>query len=169
MTLNNWPLYLILLSTLGPALLANVLFNQNQEQDQANLVMQGKQAGHFLEFPIKIKNSNSFNHQQWHLIKISDDCSSDCQHQVQRLYAILSALGKRRDKADFLLRSAQDFAASSGQEETYRLLNQYSAFIATPQGEIILGYKSNQLDKSLLKDLKHLIKVNPIMAMAKQG
>jgi len=164
MKIKNWPLYLILFSTVGPALLAMVLFQQSQQLDEHSLFAQGKQGGHFLSFPVTIPEQGSFNQQQWHLVKVTESCEQQCQSQVSRLYSILTALGKRRDKADLLLRSQQDFNTSQQQQ-----LAEYSAFIATPDGQIILGYKPNQLDKTLLKDLKHLIKMNPILPQAKQG
>lgn len=168
MTLKNWPLYLILFATLGPAALALILFQHNENLTADSLIDQGKQGGTFLQVPIRIADTSSFNQQQWHLIKVTESCDQDCQQQVSRLYAIQTALGKRRDKADVLIRQPDDFSMDSHSGSADKILEKYSAYIATPGGEIILAYKSGQLDKTLLKDLKHLIKMNPIITLSKQ-
>ena len=168
MTFKNWPLYLILFATLGPAVLALVLFQHNENLTTQSLIDQGKQGGDFLQFPIRIADTSSFNHQQWHLIKVAESCDQDCQQQMSRLYAIHTALGKRRDKADVLIRQPNDFSLDSHSKSAEKILEKYSAFIATPGGEVILAYKSGQLDKTLLKDLTHLIKMNPIITLSKQ-
>lgn len=142
------PLWLICLATLLPLLIAAYLYHQQilHKQD-------GRESGEFLQMPFSV---NTTSPERWQLIYTTDVLSSDRQQQhMKTLSAIHIALGKYSEGV--VLKGMQH-------EELPEL--PYAVYIASPRGDLILGYCKNQIGPPLLKDLKHLLKHNPLPTLA---
>lgn len=154
--MKNAPLIIIALATILPFAFSTGYFFSVKENSFEQLKSQGKNAGSFLPAGTHLQSEFDQQSHQWQLVKlVSNDvpCDNSCAQQVSQLHHIVTALGKRSDKAHILVRQFDEVETS-----TPDVLESYSAFLAAPNGQFILGYKANQIGKPLFKDLKYLAK-----------
>jgi len=163
---NNKVLLLILITTFSPFLIAAILTTDyfSQQLDQ-------KQYGEFLttefflpstETVISNSVSNSSvsntsvpnslmknNSAQWQLVISPAHKNYDAISR--KLNKIKTALGKRADGVNIL---------STETIDSKLLASKHTVYIATPKGQLLLAYRSDQVGKPLFKDLSHLLRSN---------
>ncbi|MFT4763335.1 MAG: hypothetical protein ACI9OH_000421 [Oleispira sp.] len=148
---NNKVLVLILTITFSPFLIAAILTTDyfSQQLDQ-------KQYGEFLtsEFYLpkleaEVSDPISTSAGQWQLVISPAHINYDAISN--KLNKIKTALGKRSDLVNVL--STTDINAKP-------LASENTVYIATPNGQLLLAYRNEQVGKPLLKDLSHLLRSN---------
>lgn len=148
---NNKVLVLILTITFSPFLIAAILTTDyfSQQLDQ-------KQYGEFLtsEFYLpkleaEVSEPISTSAGQWQLVISPAHINYDAISN--KLNKIKTALGKRSDLVNVL--STTDINAKP-------LASENTVYIATPNGQLLLAYRNEQVGKPLFKDLSHLLRSN---------
>jgi hypothetical protein len=148
---NNKVLVLILTITFSPFLIAAILTTDyfSQQLDQ-------KQYGEFLtsEFYLpkldaEVSDPISTSAGQWQLVISPAHINYDAISN--KLNKIKTALGKRSDLVNVL--STTDINAKP-------LASENTVYIATPNGQLLLAYRNEQVGKPLFKDLSHLLRSN---------
>lgn len=158
---NNKVLLLILATTFSPFLIAAILTTDffSQQLDQ-------KQYGEFLttEFFLpstEFVNSNPItnssvpnslmkdNSAQWQLV--ISPAHKNYDSISNKLNKIKTALGKRADLVNVLATETINSKLLASKDTVY---------IATPKGQLLLAYRSDQVGKPLFKDLSHLLRSN---------
>ncbi len=148
---NNKVLVLILTVTFSPFLIAAILTTDyfSQQLDQ-------KQYGKFLtsEFYLpkleaEASDPISASAGQWQLVISPAHKNYDAISN--KLNKIKTALGKRSDLVNVL--STTDINAKP-------LASENTVYIATPNGQLLLAYRNEQVGKPLFKDLSHLLRSN---------
>lgn len=148
---NNKVLVLILTITFSPFLIAAILTTDyfSQQLDQ-------KQYGEFLtsEFYLpkleaEVSEPISTSAGQWQLVISPAHINYDAISN--KLNKIKTALGKRSDLVNVL--STTDINAKP-------LASENTVYIATPNGQLLLAYRNDQVGKPLFKDLSHLLRSN---------
>ena len=148
---NNKVLVLILTITFSPFLIAAILTTDyfSQQLDQ-------KQYGEFLtsEFYLpkleaEVSDPISTSAGQWQLVISPAHINYDAISN--KLNKIKTALGKRSDLVNVL--STTDINAKP-------LASENTVYIATPNGQLLLAYRNDQVGKPLFKDLSHLLRSN---------
>lgn len=148
---NNKVLVLILTITFSPFLIAAILTTDyfSQQLDQ-------KQYGEFLtsEFYLpkleaEVSDPISTSAGQWQLVISPAHINYDAISN--KLNKIKTALGKRSDLVNVL---------STTDINTKPLASENTVYIATPNGQLLLAYRNEQVGKPLFKDLSHLLRSN---------
>jgi hypothetical protein len=129
---NNKTLFLILGMTFSPFLIAALLSSEYFSSQLAQ-----KNNGEFVTTSTYLKNKVSPLH--WHLVIQQDNNSG-----IDKIEKIKTALGKRSDLVDIIIVKDLDSAA----------------YIATPEGQLLLSYQQAEIGKPLYQDLKHLLRSN---------
>lgn len=125
-------LFVILAMTFSPFLIAAIL-----SSEYFSSTLSQKNNGEFVTTPIYLENKSSPLH--WHLVIQQDNTAG-----IQKIEKIKTALGKRSDLVDIIIVKKLDSAA----------------YIATPQGQLLLSYQQAGIGKPLYQDLKHLLRSN---------
>ncbi len=127
--------------------------------------------GTFLTTDVNIENLEDNNH--WIILQVIDStCDQLCQDNMYMLRQINTALGKDMDRVKrYLLKNntqknrvnIENYPKLIVLERSETLYNKLTKmderiYIADPFGKIILGYNTDFIAKSLLKDLKKLLK-----------
>ena len=148
-------LLLILATTFSPFLIAAILtsdyFSQQLEQ---------KQYGTFLSEEIyltdTINRSQEFQNKQWQLVISAEHKNYD--QIINKLQKIKTALGKRSDRVNINIRPVLQQSVKLESDDQKKDL----VYIASPQGQVLLAYRNDQVGKPLFKDLSHLLRSNNI-------
>ncbi|MGK0405947.1 MAG: hypothetical protein ACJAR6_001327 [Oleispira sp.] len=148
---NNKVLLLIIAVTCSPFLVAAILTT-----DYFSHQLDQKQYGEFLTTEINISRSDSeyTNPEsnmanQWQLV--ISPAHKDYDAMLNKLNKIKIALGKRSDLVKVISESSID---------TPQLASDSTVYIATPNGQLLLAYRNEQVGKPLFKDLTHLLRSN---------
>jgi hypothetical protein len=152
---NNKVLLLIIAVTCSPFLVAAILTT-----DHFSHQLDQKQYGKFLTTEINIARSDSADtntvsnpasniDNQWQLV--ISPAHKDYSAMVNKLSKIKIALGKRSDLVKVISESSID---------TLQLASDSTVYIATPDGQLLLAYRDDQVGKPLFKDLTHLLRSN---------
>ena len=144
---NNKVLLLILTITFSPFLIAAILTTDyfSQQIDQ-------KQYGEFLTTEFYLPRSDSSlldSSTQWQLVISPSHKNYDILSN--KLNKIKTALGKRSELVNIL---------STPSIDSKLLASENTAYIATPNGQLLLAYRNEQVGKPLFKDLSHLLRSN---------
>jgi hypothetical protein len=152
---NNKVLLLIIAVTCSPFLVAAILTT-----DHFSHQLDQKQYGEFLTTEINISRpgtdynntvsnpvSNIAN--QWQLV--ISPAHKEYSAMLNKLNKIKIALGKRSDLVKVISESSID---------TPQLASDSTVYIATPNGQLLLAYRDEQVGKPLFKDLTHLLRSN---------
>jgi hypothetical protein len=129
---NHKTLFLILGMTFSPFLIAALL-----SSEFFSSTLSQKNNGKFVTTPIYLENKPSPLH--WHLVVQQDNSTGR-----EKIENIKTALGKRSDLVDIVIVKELDSAA----------------YIATPEGQLLLSYQQTDIGKPLYQDLKHLLRSN---------
>lgn len=129
---NNKTLFLILGMTFSPFLIAALLTS-----DYFSNKLTQKNNGNFVTEPTYLENKLSPLH--WHLVIQENNTLG-----LEKVKNIKTALGKRSDLVDIVIVKNLDSAA----------------YIATPEGQLLLAYQQADIGKPLYQDLKHLLRSN---------
>lgn len=129
---NHKTLFLILGMTFSPFLIAALL-----SSDYLSSTLSQKNNGEFVTTPTYLENKASPLH--WHLVIQQDNRTGR-----DKIENIKTALGKRSDLVDIIIVKSLDSAA----------------YIATPEGQLLLSYQQAEIGKPLYQDLKHLLRSN---------
>ena len=132
MTSNHRTLFLILGMTVCPFLIAALL-----SSEYFSSTLSQKNNGLFVTTPTYLENKPSPLH--WHLVIQQDNSTGR-----EKIENIKTALGKRSDLVDIVIVKDLDSAA----------------YIATPEGQLLLSYQQSEIGKPLYQDLKHLLRSN---------
>jgi hypothetical protein len=148
---NNKVLLLIIAVTCSPFLVAAILTT-----DYFSHQLDQKQYGEFLTTEINISRSDSAYTNpesnmanQWQLV--ISPAHKDYGAMLNKLNKIKIALGKRSDLVKVISESSID---------TPQLASDSTVYIATPNGQLLLAYRNEQVGKPLFKDLTHLLRSN---------
>jgi hypothetical protein len=148
---NNKVLLLIIAVTCSPFLVAAILTT-----DHFSHQLDQKQYGKFLTTEINISRSDSADTNpalksanQWQLVISPAHKNYDAISN--KLNKIKIALGKRSDLVKVISESSID---------TPQLASDSTVYIATPNGQLLLAYRDEQVGKPLFKDLTHLLRSN---------
>jgi hypothetical protein len=152
---NNKVLLLIIAVTCSPFLVAAILTT-----DHFSHQLDQKQYGEFLTTEINISRSDSADTDtalnsasnmanQWQLVISPAHKNYDAMSN--KLNKIKIALGKRSDLVKVISESSID---------TLQLASDSTVYIATPNGQLLLAYRDEQVGKPLFKDLTHLLRSN---------
>jgi hypothetical protein len=152
---NNKVLLLIIAVTCSPFLVAAILTT-----DHFSHQLDQKQYGEFLTTEINISRSDSADTNtasnsasnmanQWQLVISPTHKNYDAMSN--KLNKIKIALGKRSDLVKVISESSID---------TMQLASDSTVYIATPNGQLLLAYRDEQVGKPLFKDLTHLLRSN---------
>jgi hypothetical protein len=152
---NNKVLLLIIAVTCSPFLIAAILTT-----DHFSHQLDQKQYGEFLTTEINISRSDSADTDtalnsasnmanQWQLVISPAHKNYDAMSN--KLNKIKIALGKRSDLVKVISESSID---------TLQLASDSTVYIATPNGQLLLAYRDEQVGKPLFKDLTHLLRSN---------
>lgn len=152
---NNKVLLLIIAVTCSPFLVAAILTT-----DYFSHQLDQKQYGEFLTTEINISRSDSEHTNpasnsvsnianQWQLVISPAHKNYDAISN--KLNKIKIALGKRSDLVKVISESSID---------TPQLASDSTVYIATPNGQLLLAYRDEQVGKPLFKDLTHLLRSN---------
>jgi hypothetical protein len=152
---NNKVLLLIIAVTCSPFLVAAILTT-----DHFSHQLDQKQYGEFLTTEINISRSDSADTNtalnsasnmanQWQLVISPAHKNYDAMSN--KLNKIKIALGKRSDLVKVISESSID---------TPQLASDSTVYIATPNGQLLLAYRDEQVGKPLFKDLTHLLRSN---------
>jgi hypothetical protein len=152
---NNKVLLLIIAVTCSPFLVAAILTT-----DHFSHQLDQKQYGEFLTTEINISRSDSADTNpvsnpaskaanQWQLVISPAHKNYDAISN--KLNKIKIALGKRSDLVKVVSESSID---------TPQLASDSTVYIATPDGQLLLAYRDEQVGKPLFKDLTHLLRSN---------
>jgi hypothetical protein len=156
---NNKVLLLIIVVTCSPFLVAAILTT-----DHFSHQLDQKQYGEFLTTEINISRSDSADTNpasnsvsnlasksanQWQLVISPAHKNYDAISN--KLNKIKIALGKRSDLVKVISESSID---------TPQLASDSTVYIATPNGQLLLAYRDEQVGKPLFKDLTHLLRSN---------
>jgi hypothetical protein len=152
---NNKVLLLIIAVTCSPFLVAAILTT-----DHFSHQLDQKQYGEFLTTEINISRSDSADTDtalnsasnmanQWQLVISPAHKNYDAMSN--KLNKIKIALGKRSDLVKVTSESSID---------TLQLASDSTVYIATPNGQLLLAYRDEQVGKPLFKDLTHLLRSN---------
>tara|TARA_R110001583_G_scaffold14129_6_gene59509 strand:- start:3693 stop:4136 length:444 start_codon:yes stop_codon:yes gene_type:complete len=144
---NNKVLLLILTITFSPFLIAAILTTDyfSQQIDQ-------KQYGEFLTTEFYLPRSDSSlldSSTQWQLVISPSHKNYDILSN--KLNKIKTALGKRSELVNIL---------STLSIDSKLLASENTVYIATPNGQLLLAYRNEQVGKPLFKDLSHLLRSN---------
>ncbi|CCK75131.1 MAG: hypothetical protein KBT75_13100 [Oleispira antarctica] len=144
---NNKVLLLILTITFSPFLIAAILTTDyfSQQIDQ-------KQYGEFLTTEFYLPRSDSSlldSSTQWQLVISPSHKNYDILSN--KLNKIKTALGKRSELVNIL---------STPSIDSKLLASENTVYIATPNGQLLLAYRNEQVGKPLFKDLSHLLRSN---------
>ena len=129
---NNKTLFLILGMTFSPFLIAALLTS-----DYISHKLTQNNNGDFVTVPTYLENESSPFH--WHLV-----IEENNNIGLEKIEKIKKALGKRSDLVDIVIVKKLDSAA----------------YIATPDGQLLLAYQQADIGKPLYQDLKHLLRSN---------
>lgn len=129
---DNKALFFILAMTVVPFLLAGLLASSNITSNLSK-----KHHGQFFQEDQYL--NLPFNHKTWHII-------ADENNPVilEKLEKIKIALGKRSARVDIITTTELDSAA----------------YIAAPNGQLLLYYQASDIGKPFLQDLLHLLRSN---------
>lgn len=154
---NNKVLLLILATTFSPLLIAAILTTDYFSQQLGQ-----KQYGEFLAIDFYLTedsyrsnsnedNSNTISNtpEQWQLVVSPSHYKYE--EILNKLTKIKTALGKRSDLVNVL---------STAVINTETLASNNTVYIATPKGQLLLAYSSDQIGKPIFKDLNHLLRSN---------
>ncbi|MGK0248768.1 MAG: hypothetical protein ACI910_001501 [Oleispira sp.] len=148
---NNKVLLLIIAVTCSPFLVAAILTT-----DHFSHQLDQKQYGEFLTTEVNISRSDSADTNtasnmanQWQLVISPAHKNYDAMSN--KLNKIKIALGKRSDLVKVISESSID---------TPQLASDSTVYIATPNGQLLLAYRDEQVGKPLFKDLTHLLRSN---------
>jgi hypothetical protein len=115
-----------------------------------------KQYGEFLTTEVNISRSDSDHTNpvsnianQWQLV--ISPAHKHYHAMSNKLNKIKIALGKRSDLVKVISESSID---------TPQLASESTVYIATPNGQLLLAYRDEQVGKPLFKDLTHLLRSN---------
>jgi hypothetical protein len=146
-------LLLILATTFSPFLIAAILTSDYFSQQLGQ-----KQYGTFLSEEIyltdTINRSQEFQNKQWQLVISAEHKNYD--QIINKLQKIKTALGKRSDRVNINISSVFQQPAKFESEHS----NLDRVYIASPQGQVLLAYRNDQIGKPLFKDLSHLLRSN---------
>ncbi len=139
---NNTALLLIFSMTLIPFVCAWALTS-----NYFSGALSQKQYGEFLEHTQflsfthdeHVNNSPSINKNVWHIV-----ANANNKIILEKLKKIKTALGKKSSLVDII--TTTDLPAA--------------AYIATPEGQLLLRYKRSDIGKPFYHDLKHLLRSN---------
>jgi hypothetical protein len=131
-------------TTVSPFLIAALL-----NSDYFSQQLSRKQSGEFLTtaiyLPINSHLDSQLDPEKWHLVtSINHDNHNEI---ITKLKKIKTALGKRSDRIDILTTKIE-------------YPQNKSVYIATPKGQLLLGYQDKDIGKPLYQDLTHLIRSN---------
>lgn len=148
-------LLLILTTTFSPFLIAAILTSDYFSQQLGQ-----KQYGTFLSQEIYLTDtfnrSQEFQNNQWQLVISAEHQNYD--QIINKLQKIKTALGKRSDRVNINIRPVLQQSVKLETEDQKKNL----VYIASPQGQVLLAYRNDQIGKPLFKDLSHLLRSNNI-------
>lgn len=169
---KNKKIFIILIFIFGlPLIAAQFLYNYHDK-----FHYQTNNRGNFLKPPLFIKElTTSDRNPLWQMLYvINQDCDESCANNLYKMRQIRLALNQDQNKARgiiFLQTEVSHPALDAYLKKDYSMIQfmmqidgthlaENHLYLADPKGNVILSYTDKTNPKDILKDLKHLIKVN---------